>query len=130
MLQFVTPHQVNQIIRMCEDHVATLPVDSEAGPGDLWHRDGGPLSPAAKAVNRFHAELSAHIAGLTPDAQIEVMALMMIGRYPNDFRSFAEAVKDAREEHDSHTPDYLADKQLVIGQYLKNGLEVIRAKAA
>jgi hypothetical protein len=128
MLRQISWQQVQQIIAMCHEHVANLPEDPESAGSDLWNSDVATLSPAAKAVREFHTVLSSQVAALSPEAQIEILALMMIGRYPDDFRSFAEAVKEAKSEFDRHTPGYLADKQLVLAKYLESGLQVVRRR--
>jgi hypothetical protein len=128
MLQQISLQQVQQIMAMCNEHVVNLPEDPESAGSDLWNSDVATLSPAARAVRDFHAVLSSQIADLSPEAQIELLALMMMGRYPEDFRSFADAVTEARSEFDKHTPSYLADKQLVLAKYLESGLQVVRRR--
>ncbi|WP_046867114.1 DUF3775 domain-containing protein [Microvirga massiliensis] len=125
MLRQISVQQVQQIIAMCHEHVANLPEDPDSAGSDLWNSDVATLSPAAKAVRDFHTVLSSQIADLSKEAQVELLALMMIGRYPDDFRSFGDAVAEARSEFDRHTPGYLADKQLVLAKYLESGLQVM-----
>ena len=85
----------------------TVPVAEEEHPGVE-------LGPA-------RAELEAVIADLEPDQQIELVALMWLGRGDYDIAGWEQAKRDAAAEYNGRTASYLIGTPL-LADYLEEGL--------
>lgn len=90
-----------------------------------------PLSPTedwARQVladhgdNPCYMEMKSTIEDLDPDQQMELVALMWIGRGDYDIAEWAEAYGHAEESWNDHTADYLIGTPLV-ADYLQDGLD-------
>lgn len=68
------------------------------------------------------SELKAAIDNLNEDAQLDLVALMWLGRGDFDAQDFQSARTVARDAHDKPTADYLTGTPL-LGDYLEEGLE-------
>ena len=63
------------------------------------------------------------ISALSPDARMELMALMWIGR---DFEGkYNEALKYAHQESGEGDVKYIADKSPALPTYLRNGMKKV-----
>jgi hypothetical protein len=74
----------------------------------------------ARGVDPVAEELASAIADLTEDAQIDLVALMWLGRDPTS--DWAELRAIARHEHTAHTPGYLCGTPL-LADHLRAGLD-------
>ena len=82
------------------------------------------IAAAADAYRRYFdawRKCRGLIAGLTPDARYELMALMWIGRGDGDAEDFAAFTGDARGLSDSGDVDYICEKT-PLAEYLRAGL--------
>ncbi|MEM1130915.1 MAG: DUF3775 domain-containing protein [Pseudomonadota bacterium] len=68
------------------------------------------------------AQLRGFIEGLTEEEQLELVAIMWIGRESFEAAEFDEAIATARAERTTPTADYLVNAPL-LADYLENGLE-------
>ena len=66
-------------------------------------------------------EISETINGLEPDQQMNLVALMWIGRGDFDAREWDEALEQAQQMWTPHTAEYLMARPLV-ADYLEEGL--------
>jgi len=69
-----------------------------------------------------YQELTAFIAGLSLDAQYELIALAWLGRGDGSRDDFDDLTALARDRHSDHTAGYLLAMPL-LGEYLADGLE-------
>jgi len=69
-------------------------------------------------------ELSAFIAGMNVDEQVELVALAWVGRGTYTADEWGEAVETARGERVNKTEDYLLGIPL-LADYLEEGLEAV-----
>ena len=77
------------------------------------------VDPDAAASTR--AELESVIADLEPDQQIELVALMWLGRGDYDLDDWEAAKRDAAEAYNARTASYLIATPL-LADYLEEGL--------
>jgi hypothetical protein len=66
-------------------------------------------------------ELKAFIRALDEDEQVWLVALAWIGRGTFDAKDWMEALRQAREQHNARTAEYLLGLPL-LGDYLEEGL--------
>jgi Protein of unknown function (DUF3775) len=67
-------------------------------------------------------EISGLISSLNEDEQIELVALMWLGREDYDPKDWAQVREDAAAAHNKHTARYLAGTPL-LADFLSNGLD-------
>jgi hypothetical protein len=69
------------------------------------------------------AELRNTINDLEPDQQVQLVALMWLGRGDYDLEEWEDALEQARESWSAHTAEYLIATPLV-ADYLEEGLSM------
>ena len=72
-----------------------------------------------EADDPVEQELEAALVALNIDEQLDLIALMWLGR--GDFPTFGEARKEASDMRDKHIPSYLIGTPK-LGDYLEEGL--------
>jgi hypothetical protein len=95
-------------IELDPDEQTTVQVTEDEHPGI------GEIDPARQ-------ELEAVIADLEPDQQIELVALMWLGRGDYDIEGWEQAKKDAAAAYNARTASYLIGTPL-LADYLEEGL--------
>ena len=111
----VSPEQVRFIItraRAFDEKVPPSGQDSEDDPR-IVHED--------YAGDATREELARSIAALNEDAQIDLVALMWIGRGDYEADDFESARAAAADTRTRHMPDYLLGTPL-LGDYLEEGM--------
>ena len=78
-------------------------------------------SPDASASATVRAELESTIADLEPDQQVELVALMWLGRGDYDLEEWDEAKRDAAAAYNARAASYLIATPL-LADYLEEGL--------
>ena len=73
------------------------------------------------ADDATYQELKEAVDDLNEEEQINLVALMWLGRGDYDKAEWSEAIKDARDAHNSHTADYLTGTP-ILGDLLEEGL--------
>lgn len=81
-----------------------------------------------QSEGRIVAELDAFIAGLNEDEQVNLVALMWVGRGTFDAEEWEEAVETARNEASTPTADYLKGTPH-LADHLENGLDALGISA-
>ena len=107
----VSPETAFYIIvkaREFDEQVEPTDPDSGSNPSDDREAD-----------DPVEQELEAALVALNIDEQLDLIALMWLGR--GDFRTFAEARKEASDMRDKHIPSYLIGTPK-LGDYLEEGL--------
>jgi hypothetical protein len=94
-----------------------IPEDSPLSPSDDWSLQ----VLADHSEDPVYEELKAIIDDLEPEQQIELVALMWMGRGDFDASEWKDAVRDATDEWTRRTADYLIATPLV-ADYLEDGL--------
>src|SRR3546814_829029 len=102
------------IIKAREYDVKTAPVirDPASNPSD----DGEVEVLQDDPGDPTQAELSAALRRLNRDEMIELLAMMWLGRGDFTIKEWEDAVAQARDEVDEHTPGYLMGTPLQIGR--------------
>jgi Protein of unknown function (DUF3775) len=77
--------------------------------------------PSTAEPDPARAELESVIADLEPDQQIELVALMWLGRGDYDIAGWEEAKLDAAAEYNARTASYLIGTPL-LADFLEEGL--------
>ena len=91
--------------------------DPDSNPADVRHK----ILPAEFSDDPVYDELASFIHALDVDEQIDLVALMWVGR--GDFKAaeWGQAVALASQEHNEHTTEYLLGTPL-LADYLEEGL--------
>jgi len=92
----------------------------EAGESEGADATDEPAAEASAAATT-RAELEATIADLEPDQQVELVALMWLGRGDYDIDEWDEAKRDAAAAYNARTASYLIATPL-LADYLEEGL--------
>lgn len=117
----VSPERVFFIIvkaREFDEKVASTDPDSGSNPSD--DKDVDILEDFADDTTL--QELQEALDHLNDDSQLDVIALMWIGR--GDFSTFAEAREQAADMTEKHIPSYLVGTPR-LGDYLEEGLAAL-----
>jgi hypothetical protein len=93
--------------------------EEPTSPTDDWARQ----VLADHVDDPTYGELAATIDDLEPDQQIELVALMWLGRGDFDIEEWDDAVAEARRAHNARTADYLIATPL-LPDYLAEALEL------
>jgi hypothetical protein len=123
MLKHLTIPQVQAIIDQAEK------LNQKHAPSELGISLGS--VEAIEGVIQYKKDsepLKREIAALDPEARLELMALMWVGR-EIEATDFVEALSHARRNSDDHDVDYIAEKSPALPLYLKSGLKKIGANA-
>ena len=94
-------------VELDPEEQTTVPIVEEENPG--------------LEIDPARAELEAVIADLEPDQQIELVALMWLGRGDYDIAGWDQAKRDAAAEYNARTATYLIGTPL-LADYLEEGL--------
>jgi hypothetical protein len=94
-----------------------IPEDSPLSPSDDWSLQ----VLADHSEDPVYEELKATIDDLEPEQQIELVALMWVGRGDFDTSEWQDALRDATDEWTPRTADYLIATPLV-ADYLEEAL--------
>ena len=116
----INPDKVCHVIvkaRMFDAKEAVSDPDSGSNPAD----DGMTDVLEDMPDDPTYRELVAFIRALDEDEQIWLVALAWIGRGSYDAKELNEALRLAREEHNTRTAEYLTGLPL-LGAYLEEGL--------
>ena len=114
----ISPEKVFFIIvkaREFDEKVAPTDPDSGSNPSD----DRGVDVLEEEAEDTVEEELEAALGALNADEQLDLIALMWLGR--GDFASFAQAREEAEDMRDKHIPSYLMGTPK-LGDFVEEGL--------
>lgn len=120
MLQ-IAPEKVAHVIVRAREFDANVERWDDDAIGDDG-RDGSDAAPALRSDNPVVAELTAFIDGLNVDEQVDLVAVMWVGRGTFEPEDFAEAVETAQNERVNKTSAYLLGVPL-LADYLEEGLD-------
>lgn len=114
----ISPAKVAHIIVRAREY------DAKTG---AWDDDGSSETGSDSILEDFRSDLTRNevaefIAGLNIDEQVNLVALMWVGRGTFAPEDFAEAVSTARTERVNKTEDYLLGVPL-LSDYLEEGLD-------
>lgn len=98
--------------------------DEKVAPSGQDSEDDGRVILEGYRDDATLAELQSAIANLNEDAQLDLVAMMWLGRGDFDASEFASARNTARAAHDTPTEHYLTGTPL-LGDYLEDGLEAL-----
>jgi len=115
----ISPEKVAHIIVKAREYDAKVGAWDESG--DSREADSDSILEDFKSDSTRN-EVSEFIAGLNIDEQVNLVALMWVGRGSFAPDEFAEAVSTARSERVNKTEDYLLGVPL-LADYLEEGLE-------
>lgn len=82
-----------------------------------------------RELDRAESELRAFIDRMSEDEQVELVAIMWIGRDSFDVDDLAEAIATARQEATTPCADYLIGTPH-LSDHLENGLDALGISAA
>ena len=105
------------IVKTREFDEQVEPTDTDSGSNPSDDREVDVLEE--EADDPVEQELSSALEALNIDEQLDLIALMWLGRA--DFASFAEARKEASDMREKHIPSYLIGTPK-LGDYLEEGL--------
>ena len=117
----INPETVSYLANLARDFHAQEQVsipDQPLGDIDEW-------SVEALAYHRddpIYSEMKTAIEDLEPDQQVQLVALMWLGR--GSFSDWDSAVEEARDNWNSKTADYLIGTPL-LSDYLEEGLNQV-----
>jgi len=115
----ISPEKVAHVIVKAREYDAKVGAWDESG--DSSDADSDSILEDFKSDSTRN-EVSEFIAGLNIDEQVNLVALMWVGRGSFAPEDFAEAVSTARGERVNKTEDYLLGIPL-LSDYLEEGLE-------
>ena len=105
------------IVKAREFDEQVEPTDPDSGSNPSDDREVDVLEE--EADDPVEQELEAALVALNIDEQLDLIALMWLGR--GDFPTFADARKEASDMRDKHIPSYLIGTPK-LGDYLEEGL--------
>ena len=105
------------IVKAREFDEQVPPADPDSGSNPADDREVDVLEEDADGV--VEEELGAALGALNSDEQLDLIALMWLGR--GDFASFAQAREEADDMRDKHIPSYLMGTPK-LGDFLEEGL--------
>ena len=105
------------IVKAREFDEQVPPTDPDSGSNPADDREVDVLEEAGD--DPVEEELEAALVALNIDEQLDLLALMWLGR--GDFTSFAEARKEGSDMRDKHIPQYLIGTPQ-LGDFLEEGL--------
>jgi hypothetical protein len=105
------------IVKAREFDERVEPTDPDSGSNPSDDREVDVLEE--EADDPVEQELEAALVALNVDEQLDLIALMWLGR--GDFPTFAEARQEASDMRDKHIPSYLIGTPK-LGDYLEEGL--------
>lgn len=111
------------IVKARQFESAMADTDADTEPADMPIADGDDDMAADYAEDPVYQEVVAFMDGLNEDEQIELVALMWVGRgdyTADEWSSAVDEARRARDEH-GHTASYLLGTPLV-ADYLEEGL--------
>src|ERR1700694_4288703 len=114
----ISPEKVFFIVataRQSDGSAAELDLNSGAADDDAVHG----LEDAGKRTDR--SELSGFIRGLNVDEQIDLVALMWLGRGDGDLDSWRDLRAEASRAHNNRTASYLIGTPM-LADYLEEAL--------
>ncbi len=115
----ISPDKVAHIIIKAREYDAKVGAWDESG--DSSDADSDSILEDFKS-DSTRSEAAQFIAGLNIDEQVNLVALMWVGRGSFTPEEFADAVSTARSERVNKTEDYLLGIPL-LSDYLEEGLE-------
>jgi len=105
------------IVKAREFDEQVAPTDPASGSNPSDDREVDVLEEEAE--DPVEQELEAALVALNIDEQLDLLALMWLGR--GDFPTFAEARNEASDMRDKHIPSYLIGTPK-LGDYVEEGL--------
>jgi hypothetical protein len=105
------------IVKAREFDEKVAPTDPDSGSNPADDREVDVLEEDAE--DTVEQELQAALEALNSDEQLDLIALMWLGR--GDFASFAEARKEAEDMRDKHIARYLIGTPK-LGDFVEEGL--------
>ena len=105
------------IVKAREFDERVAPADPDSGSNPADDREVDVLEEEAE--DTVEEELGAALAALNSDEQLDLIALMWLGR--GDFASFAQAREEAEGMRDKHIASYLMGTPK-LGDFLEEGL--------
>ncbi len=114
----INPETVSYIVNLARDFYAKEQITDLDEP-EPNIQEGWTGSAQENHIDPVHAELKTAIEDLEPDQQVQLVALMWLGR--GSFSDWESAVKEAGDNWNSKTADYLIGTPL-LSDYLEEGL--------
>lgn len=114
----INPETVSYIVNLARDFYAKEQITDLDEP-EPNVQEGWTGSAQENHIDPVHAELKTAIEDLEPDQQVQLVALMWLGR--GSFSDWESAVKEAGDNWNSKTADYLIGTPL-LSDYLEEGL--------
>jgi hypothetical protein len=100
----------------------TAPVDSDSGSNPSDDKDVAILE--ATGDNPTQQELAGALDALNEDQRVELLALTWLGRGDFERSEWQDALKEARDVHNSAETDYLVGTPL-LADYLEQALDIL-----
>ena len=97
---------------------------SDPGADPLDDDDGDAVVLEDRPSDPVETELRSIIGDLTVDAQIDLVALMWLGRDDGTLDEWDDIRRTAAEEHNKHTASYLVGTPL-LSDHLEAGMDVL-----
>lgn len=114
----INPETVSYIVNLARDFYGEEQIaDVEQQEPEL--REGWEDTIREQKTDPVHTELKTAIEDLEPDQQVQLVALMWLGR--GSFSDWDSAIKEAGDNWNSKTADYLIGTPL-LSDYLEEGL--------
>ena len=116
----INPETVRYIANMArelQDQEQVVTVDEPVADISEWSGEG----PVEHHDDPIYSEMKTAIEDLEPDQQVQLVALMWLGRGSFTVSEWAAALKEAGDNWNSKTADYLIGTPL-LPDYLEEGL--------
>ncbi|RCS22257.1 DUF3775 domain-containing protein [Phyllobacterium salinisoli] len=123
-VELAIPLQTVCFIIMRAREYSAKDVVTEPDPGSNPSDDGNAAVLEDHDNDAVEEELRSLIANLSIDEQIDLVALMWLGRDDHVAEDWETVRKDAAEAHNEHTADYLFGTPL-LADYLAEGLSIL-----
>lgn len=114
----INPETVSYIVNLARDFYAKEQI-SDLEEQEPNVQEGWEDTIREQQIDPVHAELKTAIEDLEPDQQVQLVALMWLGR--GSFSEWDSAMKEAGDNWNSKTADYLIGTPL-LSDYLEEGL--------
>ncbi|MBB2971653.1 MULTISPECIES: DUF3775 domain-containing protein [Phyllobacteriaceae] len=123
-MELTVPLQTVCFIIMKAREYYAKDVVTEPNPGSNPSDDRSTAVLEDHGNDAVEQELRSLIANLSVDEQIELVALMWLGRDDHVAEDWETVRRDAAEAHNEHTADYLFGTPL-LADYLADGLSIL-----
>ncbi len=120
----VTPDDVLRLTQLAREFHAQDAVVMPDTPGNFTDDEWSQEALAGHESNTFLDEFRALVGDLEPDQQMEVVALLWLGRGDYTAEEWEQAVLDARDAWNPRTADYLIAHPMLADQ-IEEGLQLL-----